>query len=241
MPVHLVNEVDALTHRDVATAAARRNARTRVLIVDDHKICREGLRLQLESEPGISVTGEAGNAPDGLCEALSHRPDVILMDIEMPGLSCFDVMRRVHEKLPDTKVIILSAHKSDEQIGLAIQSHAWGYAVKDEGFAEVRQAIRNVMAGRLYYAQDILDRIQTTDGGLQWGERAETRLGTLTRRERELLVLLGQGYSLKQSSLAMHVSYKTVDKHKVNLMKKLDIHNRVELARFAIREHLVHP
>jgi DNA-binding NarL/FixJ family response regulator len=150
-------------------------------------------------------------------------------------------MRRIHDQVPGCKVMILSAHKHDEQISQAVRSHAWGYVVKDGGFEEVRQAIRSVMMGRLYYVRDVLDRIQTCDGQLRFGEHAVTRLDTLTPRERELLVLLGQGYSLKEAGLALHVSYKTVDKHKVNLMRKLNIHDRVELARFAIRENIVQP
>ncbi len=115
------------------------------------------------------------------------------------------------------------------------------YAVKEGGFDEVRAAIRDVMAGKLHYAAEVLERIHTADGQLRLGEHPETRLETLTPRERELLVLLGQGYSLKEAGQALHVSYKTVDKHKVNLMRKLDIHDRVELARFAIREKIVQP
>ena len=214
---------------------------TRVLVVDDHKICRDGLHVQFDSEPDLIFAGEAANAEDGLSEALRLKPDIILMDIEMPGVSCFDIMHRISEMLPQTKVIILSGHKSDEQISQAMKARAWGYAVKNEGFAEVREAIHNVVSGKLHYAQEVLDRVQTGDQQLRLGEKVSTRLDTLTPRERELLVILGQGYSLKEASQALHVSYKTVDKHKVNLMRKLDIHDRVELARFAIREHLVQP
>jgi NarL family two-component system response regulator LiaR len=226
---------------DTDAGTARRDDRTRLLIVDDHKLYREGLRLQLEAEADFLVVGEAADAEEGLSQTLRHRPDVVLMDIDMPGVSCFDSMRRIHEQLPDTKVIVLSGHNSDEQISQVIQAHAWGYAVKEEGFSELRAAIRDVMGGRLNYAQEVLDRMLTDDGQLRVGEYPATRLNTLTLRERELLVLLGQGYSLKEAGQTLHVSYKTVDKHKVNLMKKLDIHDRVELARYAIREHLVRP
>ena len=220
---------------------SKQEHQTRVLIVDDHKLYREGLHLQLESEADFLVVGEAADAEEGLSQALRHKPDIVLMDIDMPGVSCFDTIRRIQEQLPGTKAIILSGYTSDEQISQAIQARAWGYAVKEEGFEEVREAINSVMAGKLHYARDVLDRIQSTNGQLRLGERAETRLETLTPRERELLVLLGQGYSLKEAGQALHVSYKTVDKHKVNLMKKLNIHDRVQLARFAIREKVVQP
>jgi DNA-binding NarL/FixJ family response regulator len=223
------------------SVVSQNGARPRVLVVDDHKLYREGLRLQLESQGEYVVVGEAANAEQGLSEALRHRPDIVLMDIDMPGVSCFDTMRRMREQVPDSKVIILSGHKSDEQIGQAVDAHAWGYAVKEEGFDEVRVAINDVLAGKLHYAQEVLDRILTGDGQLRFGDHPATRLNTLTPRERELLVLLGQGYSLKEAGQALHVSYKTVDKHKVNLMKKLNIHDRVDLARYAIRENLVQP
>jgi len=215
--------------------------RVRVLIVDDHKIYREGLCLQIESDSDFVVVGEAANAEDGLSQALSHKPDIVLMDIDMPGVSCFDTIQRIHEQLHDTRVIILSGYMHDEQISQAVRAHAWGYAVKEEGFREVREAIKSVMGGKLHYAQSVLERIQAVDGRMRLGEHAETRLETLTPREHELLVLMGQGYSLKEAGHALHVSYKTVDKHKVNLMKKLDIHDRVELARYAIREKIVQP
>ena len=224
------------------TSPTEKMTRARILIVDDHQLYREGLRLQLEREAGFSVIGEAGNAEEGLSLALQLRPDVVLMDIAMPGVSCFESMRRMHESLPDTRVIVLSGHKHDEQIGQALQARAWGYAIKDEGFAQVRDAIRDVMAGKLSYAPQVLNRIRSEDGQLRLeGGPAETLLNSLTPRERELLVLLGQGYSLKEAGQALHVSYKTVDKHKANLMKKLNIHDRVELARYAIREKLVEP
>ncbi|MCK4660782.1 MAG: response regulator transcription factor [Phycisphaerae bacterium] len=213
----------------------------RVLIVDDHQLCREGLHVQLESQVDFTVVGEAANADEGLSEALRHKPDLVLMDIEMPGVSCFDTIRRIHEQLPGTKVVILSGHTNDEQISQAVKAQAQGYAVKEEGFAQVCKAIRDVMCGKMHYAQEVLDRIKTSNGQLTFDSHPHTRLETLTPRERELLVLLAQGYSLKEAGKALHVSYKTVDKHKVNLMKKLDIHDRVELALFAVREGLVQP
>lgn len=221
------------------SGTARRNHRTSVLIVGGHQLHREGLRLQLEAEANFMVVGDAASAEEGLSEALRHEPDVVLIDVDMPGVSCFDVMRRIHEQLPHIKTVVLSGEKNDGQISRAIHAHAWGYAVKQEGFDKLRNAIEYVTTGKAYYAEGVLDRIQTGDGQPRPGERLWTRLDTLTPRERELLVLLGQGYSLKEASHALHVSYKTADKHKCNLMNKLNIHDRVELARFAIRENIV--
>lgn len=224
-----------------APATTEKTTTIRILIVDDHRLYREGLRMQLESESDFAVVGEAGDAEQGLSLALELQPAIVLMDIAMPGVSCFESMRRIHESLPNTRVIVLSGHKHDEQIGQALQAKAWGYAIKEEGFVQVRGAIRDVMAGKLSYAPQVLDRIRTEEGELRLEGPSDTLLNSLTPRERELLVLLGQGYSLKEAGQALHVSYKTVDKHKANLMKKLNIHDRVELARYAIREKLVEP
>lgn len=213
----------------------------RILIVDDHKLYREGLRLQLEAHGGFVVVGEASDAESGLDQALRLKPDIVFMDIEMPGISCFETIRRIHESLSGTKVVVLSGHMEDESIAQAVRAQARGYVVKEDGFDQVRDAIREVLAGKLYYTQAVLDRVETRNGRLRLGEQVSTRLETLTPRERELLVLLGQGYSLKEACRALRVTYKTADKHKVNLMKKLDIHDRVELARFAIREKIIQP
>ncbi|MCK4660701.1 MAG: response regulator transcription factor [Phycisphaerae bacterium] len=224
-----------------STTTPKRDTRTRVLIVDDHQLCREGLRAQLESEINFVVVGEAADAEEGFSQALQHKPDVVLMDIDMPGVSCFDVIRRIREQLPGIKVIIVSGYKNDEQISQAIGASTEGYAVKDKGFEEVRNAIKDVMAGKIHYDPEVLDRIDAKDGQLRLGERPQTRLSMLTPRELELFVLLGQGYSLKRAALAMHIHYKTADKHKVHLMQKLGIHDRGELIHKAIREGIVQP
>jgi DNA-binding NarL/FixJ family response regulator len=214
----------------------------RVLIVDDHQLYREGLRAQIDAESDMTVVGEAGDAAEAIDRAIKTRPDVILMDIDMPGLSCFDAICRVQRNLPGTRVVLCTGHSSDDQIRQAIESKAWGYVLKKESFAQVRQALHEVMDGKLHYAPDVLQRVSTGENGrLQLKDPPRTRLDLLTRRERELLTLLAQGLSLKEAGRTMNVSYKTVDKHKVSLMRKLDIHDRVDLARFAIREKVVQP
>jgi two-component system response regulator NreC len=214
----------------------------RLLIVDDHKLYRQGLQAQINIEPDMVVVGEATDASEGIDRALSLQPDVILMDIDMPGMSCFDAICRIQSMLPNTRVIVCSGHSHDTQIKDAIESKAWGYVLKRSGFEEVRKAIHTVYQGRLHYTAEILERIATcADGKLRLTDPPRTKLDLLTRRERELLYLLAQGLSLKQAGRVMAISYKTADKHKVSLMKKLGIHDRVELARYAIREQIVQP
>ena len=209
---------------------------SRVLVVDDHKLCREGLRAKIDAEPGMSVVAEASNGKDAVTEALEHRPDIVLMDIEMPGTSCFEATRRIQEMLPDTRVIILSGHMNEHHIKEAVSARAWGYALKNGGFDEVKHAIREVRSGRLHY---VMERISIKNGKLTFQTEVKTRTDALTPRERELWTYLARGMSLKQAAAVMNVSYKTADKHKVNLMRKLDVHDRVELTLMAIREGVV--
>jgi DNA-binding NarL/FixJ family response regulator len=213
-----------------------------VLIVDDHQLYREGLQARINAESDMQVVAEAGNANEGIDMALQHEPQIVLMDIDMPGLSCFDAISRIQDALPQTRVIVCTGHSHDQQIKQAIESRAWGYVLKRRGFSHLREAVHDVMDGKLSYAQEVLERVTTgEDGRLHLTDQARTRLDLLTRRERELLLLLAQGLSLKEAGRLMNVSYKTADKHKVSLMRKLDIHDRVELARFAIRERIVQP
>ncbi|MCH7720880.1 MAG: response regulator transcription factor [Planctomycetes bacterium] len=214
---------------------------SRVLVVDDHKLCREGLQAKIDAEPGMAVVAEARDGQEAVTQALEHRPDIVLMDIEMPGTSCFEATRRIQEMLPDTRVIILSGHMNEHHIKEAVSAGAWGYALKNGGFDEVKHAIREVRAGRLHYVPEVMARVSISNGKLTFQTEVRTRSDTLTNREREIWTYLARGMSLKQAGTLMHVSYKTADKHKVNLMRKLDIHDRVELTRYAIREGIVEP
>ena len=214
---------------------------SRVLVVDDHKLCREGLQAKIDAEPGMAVVAEARDGQEAVTQALEHRPDIVLMDIEMPGTSCFEATRRIQEMLPDTRVIILSGHMNEHHIKEAVSAGAWGYALKNGGFDEVKHAIREVRAGRLHYVREVMERVSLNNGKLTLQTEVRTRSDTLTNREREIWTYLARGMSLKQAGTLMHVSYKTADKHKVNLMRKLDIHDRVELTRYAIREGIVEP
>ena len=212
---------------------------SRVLVVDDHKLCREGLRAKIDAELGMSVVAEASDGQEAITQALKHRPDIVLMDIEMPGTSCFEATRRIQEMLPDTRVIILSGHMNEHHIKEAVSARAWGYALKNGGFDEVKHVIREVRSGRLHYVPEVMERISIKNGKLTFQTEVKTRTDALTPRERELWTYLARGMSLKQAAAVMNVSYKTADKHKVNLMRKLDVHDRVELTLMAIREGVV--
>ena len=212
---------------------------SRVLVVDDHQLCREGLRAKIDAEPGLEVVAEASDGQAAVTQALAHRPDIVLMDIEMPGTSCFEATRQIQQMLPGTRVIILSGHMNDHHIKEAVSAGAWGYALKNGGFDEVKQAIRDVRSDRLHYAAEVMEHVTIDHGKLTLRAEVKTRIDTLTHREQELWAYLARGMSLKQAAATMHVSYKTADKHKVNLMRKLGVHDRVELTLTAIREGVV--
>ncbi|MBN1512786.1 MAG: response regulator transcription factor [Phycisphaerae bacterium] len=214
----------------------------RVLIVDDHQLYREGIRAQFNAEPDMEVVGEAADARDSIDQAIACRPDIILMDINMPGLSAFDAIDRIENLVPAARVILCTGYVHDRHIRDAVEYKAWGFVLKQRGFEHLREAILAVYNGRVCYAPEVLERLAVDNGGrLRLADRPRTRIELLTPRERELLSLLAQGLSLKAAGRMMNVSYKTADKHKVSLMRKLDIHDRVELARFAIREKIIVP
>ncbi len=209
-----------------------------ILLVDDHVLVRQGLAAQINAESDMSVCGEAGSADDGIELVETHKPDVVLMDIDMPGMSCFAAAKTMQTLSPGTRVVFLSAYCYDSYIDEAIRLDAAGYVTKGECATSVLEAIRIVAGGGIYFSDDIKARIVIHEGGIGLAGDAKSRLSTLTPREREVLRYLARGMGVKETAGVMHLSVKTVDNHKANLMAKLDIHDRVELARFAIREGL---
>ncbi|MFT7620214.1 MAG: DNA-binding NarL/FixJ family response regulator [Planctomycetota bacterium] len=213
----------------------------KVLLVDDHKLMVDCLRPNLEqSIEGLSVIGWADDGTRAVEMAQELEPHLILMDIDLPGMGCFEAAKTIIGRNPKVKIMFLSAHQHDEYIESALRVGARGYAVKNEELDAIVGGVRRILAGELYYSPSILNRVRMNEeGGLSLDRPPATRLQSLTERERQILVMLAQGESVKRIATALKIAYKTVDKHKVSLMKKLDIHDRVELCRFAVREHLI--
>lgn len=213
----------------------------RVLLVDDHKLMIDLLQPMLESTiPGLSVVGWADDGTKAVELAAETRPDLIVMDIDIPGMGCFDAAKAITQRFPETLVMFLSAHQHDEYIEQALRVGARGYAVKSEEATAIVKGVRQVLGGELYYSPSVLARVKTgPDGEISLDREPTTRLSSLTDRERQILIMLAQGESVKRIANALNIAYKTVDKHKVSLMKKLDIHDRVELCRFAVREKII--
>lgn len=211
----------------------------KILLVDDHALLRETLAERLDKEPSFSVVGTASNAGEALEMCREDQPDVILMDIDMPGLDCFDAARRISSVHPGTRIVFLSAHAHDRYIERALAVGAMGYLTKDESPEKVVAAIREVARNRVCFSEEILQRMVVGERRVGLATAGSSRLSSLSNREVEVLGYLARGLQKKEIARVMHVSRKTVEKHAENLMRKLDIHDRVQLARFAIREGIL--
>jgi two-component system response regulator NreC len=210
----------------------------KILLADDHQLVRQGLRALLEKEGGFEVVGEAENGRDAVSKAIETKPDIVLLDVAMPDLNGLEAAKQIKSKLPEVKVIALSAHESSNYVLGMIKSGASGYILKDVAFKEVSDAIRMVLAGDFYLSQKVAGAV--VDGFLKRGAAAgKQALTGLTEREREVLQLLAEGFSTKEIAEKLFVSVKTVEVHRWKLMKKLGLKNLAELIKFAVREGLV--
>ena len=212
-----------------------------VLLVDDHELLRETLRERLQREAFITVVGAAGNAEEAIELARSHRPDVIVMDIDMPGLVCFEAARQITAAQPDVRLIFLSAHTHDHYIEQALKVGALGYLTKSEPPEKLVTAISAAMRNESSFSDEIRSRMVIESERARLSDKVVSRASTLSERENETLRYIARGLPHKEIADLMHVGPRTVAKHTENLMRKLGIHDRVELARFAIREGLSEP
>lgn len=212
----------------------------RVLIIDDHALIRDSLTRLLESDDTLKIIGSSPDADTGLAEVEKHKPDVVLMDIDMPGLNCFDAAQRITTMHPETRVIFVSAFSHDRYIDQALKVKARGYVTKAEPLPKLIDAIKQVSEGGVYFSDEIRSRLVADLNGVRLAKATDTtRTSTLSPRELEVLGYLAKGLSKKEIAQTMHVSVKTVEGHTERLMSKLDLHDRVHLTLFAIREGLV--
>ncbi len=208
---------------------------TRILLADDHKITRQGLRSLLEKQKDMEVIGEADNGRSALQLANELGPDVIIMDVTMPDLNGVEATRQILSKSPDIKIIALSMHSDAMFVTEMLKSGASGYLLKDCAFDELTRAIKTVMENKTYLSpaisgvvvEDYLHRLSSNDFKSP---------DILTDREKEVVQLMAEGNSTKQIALKLHISVKTVETHRRQIMSKLDIHNVAELTKYAIRK-----
>lgn len=207
----------------------------RCVIADDHTLLRQGVRRLLEESPEFLVVGEAGEAAEALKLVLQFHPDFLLLDISMPGMSSFEAARLIAEHCPGTRVVYLTMHEDQEYLLQAMRSGACGYLLKDTPAAQLRQALRDIQNGRRALSPRLQGKLPLDEHARRIPER------TLTPREREVMKLLAEGNSVRQAAGVLGVSVKTVEAHKLNLMRKLDIHNKAQLVTAAIRKKIVAP
>ena len=210
----------------------------RILLADDHRIVRQGLRSLLEAEADFEVVAEAENGRQAIEMAEELAPDVVVMDVGMPEMNGVEATRRVVVNNPQVKVVALSMHSDRRFVAEMLKAGAAGYLLKDGAFEELVGAIRTVAAGRTYLSPRIADVV--VEGYLrnQAAPSEPTAYAKLSPREREVLQLLAEGKATKEAAAALHLSVKTVETHRRQIMEKLNLYSVAELTKYAIREGL---
>ncbi len=208
--------------------------RIRILLVDDHAMIREGLRAMLSLSEDLEVIGEAGDGNQAIESVRSHRPDVVIMDIAMPGMDGLEATQRILRENPDTKVLILSQHDNDRYILPALRAGASGYVCKRSVGAELIEAIRTVRGGASYLPPAIADLV-LRDYRQQRDHEQQADHCALSEREKEVLRLVAEGRTSQEIADLLSLSKKTVMSHRANIMTKLGMHNRADLIKYAIQ------
>jgi len=211
----------------------------RIVIAEDHTILREGLKALLSAKADFSIVGEAEDGRDAIRCVGQERPDLILMDLSMPKMNGLEAIREIKKQNPDTKVIVLTVHKTEEYILASLRAGADGYVLKDATHSELEMAINNVLKGKRFLSPGISEKV--IGGYLEGKTTGKTKSvwDTLTQREREILKLIAEGNKNKEIADYLCISLKTVEKHRTNLMKKLDLHNVASLTAFAMEKGLI--
>jgi DNA-binding NarL/FixJ family response regulator len=214
-------------------------ARRRIVIAEDYTILREGLRSLLSSHPEFEIVGEAEDGQEAIRSVDKLKPDLALMDLSMPRMNGMDAIKEIKKRSPQTKVLVLTVHKTEEYIHAALQAGADGYILKDSTHAELGLAIKNILEGKRYISPGISESL--IEGYLEGRKKANppTTWDTVTQREREILKLIAEGYKNKAIAEYLCISVKTVEKHRANLMKKLDLHNIQSLTALAMEKGLI--
>jgi len=214
-------------------------SKIRILLADDHTLFRQGIKTLLAAESDMEVVGEAADAAAAADKATELKPDVVLLDIGMPGPSSFEVARQIRRNRPDTKVVFLTMYDDEDYLVESMEVGANGYILKDSPASQLASAVRDVFRGGSYLSprmlsqlvHDFRSRVKTTD--------RLPRFASLTPREKEVLKMLAEGNSVKEVANQLDLSVKTVEAHKFNLMRKLGIHNKAQLVQYAIQKKVI--
>ncbi|MCK5647508.1 MAG: response regulator transcription factor [Gammaproteobacteria bacterium] len=214
----------------------------RIFIAEDHAILREGLRALLESNPDIDIVGEAEDGQEAVQKICKIKPQLVLMDLSMPHMNGTEAIAMIKRREPDIKIIALTVHKSHEYVRATLDAKADGYVLKDDTHLQLLTAIKHVIKGNIYLSPGITQRVVSgfldKDAAPADFSRSHS-WNTLTERERQVIKLIAEGSRNRDIAESLSVSIKTVEKHRSNLMKKLDLHNASSLTTYAIENNMM--
>ncbi len=210
----------------------------RVLLADSQSLFREGIRALLSTEADLEVVGEAGSGAEAVAAAAQLAPDLVLLDVGMPGISCFEATRQIRKARPETKVLLLTMYEHEDYLLQGMDAGASAYVLKDSASPQLLAAIRDVCRGGSYVSPRMLSRFVDHFRARSFSHDTP-RKGVLTPREQEVLKMLAEGDSVKEVACRLDLSVKTVEAHKFNLMRKLDIHNKAQLVQYAIQRKVI--
>lgn len=211
----------------------------KIVIAEDQTLVRQGLRSLLESEKKIKIVAEAGDGIEAIRCVEKHKPDLVLLDLAMPKMSGLSALKDIKNRYPETKILVLTFHSSEEYILEAFESGANGYCLKKDSHAELLAAMKSILSGKSFISPAISSKV--LEGYLEGRKKLKkkTSLETLTQREKEVLKLVGEGYSSIEIGNILCISSKTVDKHRSNIMNKVNLHSAAALTAYAIEKGLV--
>jgi two-component system response regulator NreC len=214
-------------------------SKIKLVLADDHAVVRSGLRMLLQAQPDMEIVGEAESGAQAVALVRQLKPDVILMDIQMPGMNGIEATRQIKEAFGDTAVLALTMHEDDQYFFEMLQAGASGYLPKRAAPDELVRALRTVSRGEVFLYPSLATRLVQSYLGGEGGGDAVALVSDLTPREQQVLVLIAEGLTNPEIADKLVISVKTVDRHRENIMRKLNLHSRIELVKFALRHGLI--
>ena len=211
----------------------------KLVLADDHAVVRSGLRMLLQAQPDMEIVGEADSGSQALAQVTSLRPDIILMDIQMPGMNGIEATRQIKEVCGETAVLALTMHEDDQYFFEMLQAGASGYLPKRAAPDELVHAIRTVSRGEVFLYPSLATRLVQSYLGGEAGSESEALVSDLTPREQEVLVHIAEGLTNPEIADKLVISVKTVDRHRENIMRKLNLHSRIDLVKYALKQGLI--
>lgn len=211
-----------------------------IVIAEDHTILRAGLKALLASNSDFEVIGEADNGRDAIRRTIELKPDLVIMDLNMPGMNGMDAVREIKERMPEVKTLVLTVHNEEEYVLASLKAGANGYVLKDATQNELMVAAERVLDGKTYLSAEITEKVVNSYLNTNNANQEPlTRWDTVTQRERQILKLIAEGHTNKSMADYLCISVKTVEKHRANLMKKLDLHSVSALTTYALEKGII--